>query len=315
MGPFEELETFCQLVRPLTRANSAYLSLNQLIRLTRVQDDKARRVLARLADAVGRPLVELRARRYVLTDAGRSLLERGEALLAVGQANGAEETVETVTVAVAARFDSGILVEPLREFFREWAGLVTVKVVLLDLDNIQHNRPSEFAFGLDWVTESPAAGIEPVDVPLGWSLLVPEAHRLASLAGQASVEDLGPDDRVFLAAGPGEALAATVLQGSLPANRVIVPFPEAVRRFVAAGLGLGLDIAVGRPVSDEPFLRLPLSGIEPARIGVHLPRKSELSEPAQALLALIRAHLQTVSKSAEDDSPPPAVPVSEEIAV
>jgi DNA-binding transcriptional LysR family regulator len=304
MRALEELALFVALVKPLTKANHSCTSLNQLARWTRIQDDKARRTVTRLAEAVGDPLLEVRGRRYCLTTAGQELLTCGEKLLAVGRNGGGQVPGESLAVEVAPGIDPGVLAGPLHDFFEEWAGLVTVKIVPLDAEGLKQNLATGVtAFGLDLVAEDGAGGAVLLEQPARWTLLVPAAHSLVRVGEPITDKHLAQGERVFIPAVLADCAEGCLSRLNL-ASTVVVPSPDAVRAFVGAELGLGLELDFATTDLPDPLVRLRLAGAEPVYLGLVLPKKAEaLTEAAKSLADLIRQSRKLRSRPATGESP------------
>lgn len=309
MRALEELGMFVELVKPLTKPTHSCTSLNQLARWGRIQEDKARRTISRMAEAVGDPLLEVRGRRYCLTAVGQELRSCGERLLAVGRAGGEAAVGEALTVEVSPGIDADVLTDPLRNFFREWAGLVAVKLVPLDPEGIKQNLATGVtAFALAFVSEDGDSGTLHLEQPARWSLLVPASHPLADRDGPVTDVHLNPAEQVFVPATLADHADACLRSLRHP-NPVVVPSAESVRALVAAGLGVGADLDFGVHNDPEPFVRLSLASVAPVHLGLVLPRKVQaLPEVAKALIDLIkesrkaRSHLTTGEPSVEPES-------------
>lgn len=287
MQPLDEITQYLALVPPLLKPNCAVTSLAQLSRRARIQEDKARRVLARLSEAYGGdPLVALRGRQYALTAVGKELFLAGERLIAVGRQN-AEALREVVTVEVAAELDPLFFARPLAHFFEEWAGLVEVKLLPLDPDGVRTNVSSGItSFGLGFVAADGSSGGPLLPDPAVWGAAVHPDHPLAER------HEVTPDQlatsRVFVPAEFADKLTHDLsLAGAT--RLVVVPTAEAVRTAARCNLGVGLDLdfGVGRP---DSVVRVPVAGMPPVRLGLYLPRKPEcLSEAARFLLDLLKS--------------------------
>ena len=300
MRPLEELTQYIALVRPLLKPNHAVTSLGQLSRWARIQDDKARRVLARMSEACGGDsLVELKGRKYALTTVGKEVFLAGERLIAVGQQN-PEVLSEVVTVEVATEIDPLFLADPLARFFEEWAGLVAVKLLPLDPDGVRTSVAAGItSFGLGFAEADGSSGCPLLPEPVVWSAVVHTDHPLAEL------HEVTPDQlatcRVFVPAEFAEQLAHDLaLAGT---SLVIVPTAEAVRTAARRSLGVGLDLDFGAGTPDS-VVRVPVAGLQPLRLGLYLPRKPEcLSEAARWLLDLLK------SPRRRNTDPRPAAPI------
>ncbi len=313
MRPLEELGQFVDLMRPLTRPNHSITSLGQLSRFARIQDDKARRVISRMAEACGGdPLVELKGRKYTLTATGRELVSAGERLIAVGRQQDATHLSETLTVEISPEITPQFLTEPLDRFLEEWSGLITVRILPLDHE-LRTNLCAYTAFGVGIVEADGSSGAALLERPIPWTVLVPGEHPLADQPTPIPAAELTNSGRVFVPAEFAETLAAGLVGGS---SVIIVPTGEAVRAAVAGRLGNGLDPDFGCAGEPEPFFRLPTMGFKPLRIGIFLPRKPEsMSEAAKCLLSLIRSPRKTTvtaqtTSAAGDEQPVDAEPLT-----
>ncbi len=86
MRMFEALHVFVSCASLLRGPYRAFASLNQISRRAGVSDDKLRRVVEGMAVEANDPLMVLKGRQWVLTQAGEVILARTEALLAAFRA-------------------------------------------------------------------------------------------------------------------------------------------------------------------------------------------------------------------------------------
>lgn len=304
MRPLDEISQFIELVRPLMKPNHTVTSLGQLSRWARLQDDKARRVLARMSEACGGDsLVELRGRKYALTSVGKELVLAGERLIAVGQQDSGAFG-EVVTVEVAPEIDPLFLADPLGRFLDEWAGLAAVKLLPLDTEGVRTNVASGItSFGLGFAEADGSSGCALLERPVPWVVVVHPEHPLAER--QTVSPDQLASHRVFAPAEFAERVSQSLARtGS--ASLVVLPTSDAVRVAARRNLGVGLDLDFGVVDDSDPFVRIPLAELPPLRLGLFLPRKAEaLSEAAKFLLDLLKAprpfgrKLQAVTEGGE----------------
>jgi hypothetical protein len=177
---------------------------------------------------------------------------------------------------------------PLARFFEEWAGLVAVKLLPLDLDGIRTNVSSGItSFGLGFAEADGSSGCSLLPQPATWNAIVHPEHPLADEQGVS--RDQLATCRVFVPAEFAEKLSHDLtLAGTT--SLVILPTPEAVRAAARCNLGVGLDLDFGARATPDSFVRVPVAGLQPLRLGLYLPRKPEcLSEAARYLLDLLKS--------------------------
>lgn len=287
MRPLDEITQFIALVRPLLKPNHAVTSIGQLSRWARIQDDKSRRLIARMSESCsGDALVELKGRKYALTAVGKELVLAGERLIAVGQQN-PESLSEVVTVEVAPEIDPLYIADALGRFLDEWAGLITVKLLPLDTEGVRTNVASGItSFGLGFADADGSSGCPLLPEPAVWSAVVHPDHPLAE--GHEMTRDQLATNRVFVPAEFADKLSHDLaLAGTT--NLIIVPTAEAVRTAARCNLGVGLDLDFGAGNPDS-VVRVPVAGLQPLRLGLYLPRKPEnLTEAARFLLDLLKS--------------------------
>lgn len=288
MKPLDELIEYLHVVAPLMRPNHKFTSLMQLFRATRAQDDKARRVLGRMSEAYGvDSLLELKGRRFTLTEIGKEVYLAAEHLVAIGMPK-PDAMNEVVTVEVAPEIDPLFLAQPLTRFFEEWAGLVAVKIHPLDAEGVRTNISSGLtSFGVGLAEADGSSGCALLPSPAVWTAVVPHDHPLGAeksvTAGQLATY------RVFVPAMFAERLSPH-LAAVGTTNQVVVPTAEAVRVSAVCNLGVGLDLDFGATGLSVSPVRVPVLDLPPVPFGLYLPRKPEcLSEAALYLLDLLKA--------------------------
>jgi len=292
---FEDLAIFVACGSPLTRPNHAFTSINQLARRSRAgSDDKLRRTLARLEQAMNDPLIQTEGRRLVLTEVGCQLLTHSERLLAIGKGRPEAEPVEFLNVAVA---DSvGVLAHSAADFLAEWNGLVGLRFHTLDAETVQEQiAAGSVAFGLGWAADDIMGTTERLEPGFMWQMLVPSTHRLAESAEPLTGDQLGETERVIVPPlGAASAQVNEFLASVPPANRIDADCSETVREFVASGLGIGLDITGGTERCAERLCWRPVAGLEPEYLCLYLPRHhaDKLSAPALFMVDAVRRTVQ-----------------------
>jgi|GEM_PF-4396633 len=285
---------YLKATEPLLNPNHAYTSERMLAR--RFQgasgEDRLPRLFDRLADVMNGPLVTMNGRKLALTPLGlatRGVLQR---LVALRNREVESDPVEVLTLAVAASILPGLHALLAVAFLREWAGLVRLRLVLLDPETIREQITSgavAFAIGL----RTDAADAEPIQgEALAWSILAHRDHPLARKQGPIVADDMA-EQRIVLppwaAVAPG---IAEFLSRIHPANHIDALSREAVNQIAATGIAVALDLDfANRSEPDDNLLcRLPIAGLEPEQIVLCLPRNpNDLSEPAKFLVEQIRA--------------------------
>ena len=295
---FEYLELFVTCGTPLDRPNHSISSFNQLARRARVDDDKLRRTIDRLAQGLSDPLIRTHGRRLVLTEVGHDLLTHAERLLAVGKGRPEAEPVELLNVAIADGIGS-VLARSTAEFLTEWTGLVGLRFHSLDAGAVREQiAAGTVAFGLGWAADDGAGAGERLEPGFPWRLLVPHSHRLAGTDAPLAGDQLGETERVIVPPlGTVSAQVNEFLAPVPPANRIDADSSETVREFVASGLGIGLDITGATERCTERLCWRPVARLEPEYICLYLPRHhaDKLSAPALFLIDAVRRTAQGAS--------------------
>jgi DNA-binding transcriptional LysR family regulator len=284
MPRIEDLSLFEEIGRVLSRPNHGFLSWGGITKRLRLQgDDRPRRAVSRMEAAFHTSLVESKAGRLSLTEAGRKVYEQVFRLLSLRNSLAEDEQAEPVVVEMHPDLASWVLPAVLPGFLETFADTVQLRVSPLDArirDNIGSGITS-FGLGIESLDGSPSESIE---TGLAWHLLLPPLHRLLELEPDEKVQ-LGPVDRVFLVEGMPVSEQDAFIQHA-PA-RVWCPDFGTVRNAVPSGLG-GVGI-VPSFLATEDLHSIRLVDLPRIRLALFLPRDIEsLSDPAQSLLQSIR---------------------------
>lgn len=283
----------------------AVKSYSQLSRRTRLPEDRVRRMLDRLEEFAYGPVVRTERGRFVLTAKGCKLLDISRKLYRLQQADHGEDEVEPLTVEIDPELIGVVGDTVLQQFDATFGGTVTPKYVPFTPDVYDNIAAGHTAFGLGFVTS--IGGGEPIGRPVPWVLTKHAARPAAESAGPG----LSEADRLFFVGGLDPAAVAPLLQVVCPANRVACASLAQVRGFVAAGLGLGLDLALpGQASGPAGVHATPLPHLPAVQVAVFLPRNhAHLSEPARCLLDAIRVALAGPADT-NDESPAACSPDS-----
>src|SRR5207253_2714449 len=109
----------------------AICSLPQLCRRAGIRgDDKPRRLLVQLGEAMNDRLIEVKDRhRFALTAVGRELLAAAQRLVNLAKkGTGEDDAVELLKVAVASGVESQVLAAAVAAWLAEWDGLLTLQL-------------------------------------------------------------------------------------------------------------------------------------------------------------------------------------------
>jgi DNA-binding transcriptional LysR family regulator len=299
----EDLDVALRLLKRVSAPNHSFRSWGQLEKRERLPEDKATRVMARCADLAGGDLAQVQDNRIVPTALGCQFRDLVERLLDLSKSQA--EPVEIVRVGIAPGIDASLLAPAIARFTAQWGGVVALQAILVPDGMRDAVRSGAIGFGVGWPDTDSLGADERLEPPIPVSILVPDGHRLAGEGGPIDADHLRPSDRAHFSPRltvPLRDLLARVP----PAHRSEVGCSETLHQLAAVGAGLGFEYAHSVRRTLDSFARLPVTGVEPASLGLWLPRDPErMTEPAKFLATAIR---QAVREAAELALPLPELP-------
>lgn len=254
--------------------------------------------LRELERGLGLPLVERAGRHFALTEAGRTLAEHGARILdleeetrrAVARIRG----VETGRLAVGASETPGhyMLLEHLGEFQRLYPDIALRVDIAASAEIARRVVDGTLELGLiEAVIDDPAL-LRSRYVDDDLVLILAPDDPLAS-ARRLDAEQIAAAPMVMRE--PGAGLRATIVSamaraGVVPRIALELGSTEAVKRAVAAGLGLALvpQVSVAVEIADRRLATVPILGLETRRRLWQIRAARHRPSPAaEAFLALL----------------------------
>jgi hypothetical protein len=289
-------------------------SIQQAALIERLDPDAVARALKSFSQYLGGgKLTECRGGGLIaLTKLGSDGLELLEQFLLLAE-NQAQQ-VDKVRFAVSPGIPSDILSLALSRFLFNHGREVSPEITVVNEGMRDLVRSREFAFALDLCVAGSAVPDEKLAGSITGSIAIPLDHRLVG-AGMIDADHFSEGDRVFLS--PYIAPACTDLLARVPtANRIVIADANLRHRLTAINAGLALDFASPSLLPGDAFVRLPVSEVQPATIGLWLPRRQDqLSESAKALISEIRyANLPPITPldhTCQDEGLPEIPPLPE----
>lgn len=254
--------------------------------------------LRELERGLGVPLVERAGRNFALTEAGRTLAEHGARILdleeetrrAVARIRG----VETGRLAVGASETPGhyMLLEHLGEFQRLHPDIALRVDIAASAEIARRVADGTLELGLIESAIDDPALLRSRYVDDDLVLILSPDHPLAS-ARRLDAEQIAAVPMVMRE--PGAGLRATIVSamaraGVVPRIALELGSTEAVKRAVAAGLGLALvpRVSVAVEIADRRLATLPILGLETRRRLWQIRAARHRPSPAaEAFLALL----------------------------
>jgi DNA-binding transcriptional LysR family regulator len=295
------------------------MSRLQLSRAVRIDEDKTKRVVDRLANELGVPLIAVgEDRSWKLTPAGRDF---SELLMRMNSLADQEAPAERVTVLATPLVAQMLLPGPLAVFFGLWGSAASVTLPAVDgVESLRkeiREARGDFAVGFAETDEAVSADESLGFVP--WVLIAPKKdHRLSGHGGTVSGEQFQSTDRVFL---PGLAERNEDLEAFLapiPRSGRVECSESVLLAMVNAGLGLAIIPDLNGNLDSNGTCKLAIEGMAPMQLRLVLPRKgmAGLSEPAEALVGNIRRActrfaVELAEKATLPNGSPVALPTEE----
>jgi hypothetical protein len=262
-------------------------SIQQAALIERLDPDAVARAMKSFSLYLGGgKLVELsRENRIVLTKLSTEALRLldGFSDLAENQA----QLVDKVRFVISPGIPGDMISLALSRFLFNNGNQVSPEI-LVAADGIRDLvRSRDFDFAVDLCVADSAEPDEKLVPSIPASLGVFHNHRLAG-AGTIDRDHFSESDRVFLS--PYIAPFSAELLSRVPAaNRIEIADSDFRHRLVSINAGLALEYAQPSLQTGDAFVRLPVIGIEPANLGLWLPRRQDqLSEAAKLLISEIR---------------------------
>jgi DNA-binding transcriptional LysR family regulator len=287
----EDLQLYRTLTMPLGRPASTFTSLLQVAKRLRVDDSKARRSLARVEEYMAQRLIVTEGRKLTLTPAGLRLSELAGQIEDLRGGGITGDGPELFVIDAEPLLAELLLSMAFNDFISVFAESIQVHVTRFDRGTISERLDSGAAhLGLGWADGEATKSVEVIDVPVPWVVVLPRDHSFSKR--EVPADGLAQFDRVFFADERTILATASALQAVPPGRRIECGSVSSVLAFVAAGCG-GVGLVPSMPWSQtlsDPRLRaVPISGLEPEKVAIFLPKRSgSISEAGDSLRTILK---------------------------